>query len=117
MIKSEKVEYKSTVVKCSYYDKNLNTLVLEFVNGSRYIYYDVKEGDYEAFRLADSQGAALQVITNHPDIKYRKVESDLQLIAGFTSFSESYKNINNNFLSLLNRIEKLEDEQSIRTTI
>lgn len=109
MIKSEKVEYKSTVVKCSYYDKDLSILILEFVGGARYIYYNVKEDDYEDFRLADSQGTALPLITNNTKVIYNKIEDKVELIGGFTKLSDSHKIINNNILSLLQRIENLEN--------
>ena len=46
----------STVIRKFDYRSELRELIVEFVTGRIYIYYDVPQEEAEAFRTADSKG-------------------------------------------------------------
>jgi len=58
MINTQSNLYKSSTVEGSTYDFNTKELIVTFKHAT-YIYYEVKEEDYVAFRDAESQGKAL----------------------------------------------------------
>jgi len=58
MINVQTNTFKSSTVEASTYDFNTKQLIVSFKHAS-YVYEDVKEEDYIAFRDAESQGKAL----------------------------------------------------------
>lgn len=49
-------EIKSSNIKKTEYDLDKKTMIVEFVNGSKYQYEDIPHQIYTKFRMADSQG-------------------------------------------------------------
>jgi hypothetical protein len=51
-----KNEIKSSNIKASIYDTEAKSMIVEFLNGAKYMYQDVPHQTYTKFRMAKSQG-------------------------------------------------------------